>query len=507
MKEKLIRNTVSSGVASFVTMGINFFLTPYMIIKLGVVEYGLIGMASIFMIGGYVSLVEMGFQSSISKYVAEYNVRNDSVKITEIVFTLFAIFFCIGLFMMLAGILLSGVFVNGVLKIPEGYHLSLKTALMVVSSSYLFQFPNFIVVGFLQGMQRYDILRTRQVLITVIYSLGVVLMLLYGCRYVTVIAFQTFMMLVQFSLNFNTMIRYGNFLGLKTAYFSLKSLKDVFNLTKYLFVGKVSNVVFYNTHRIFVGIFLGPVFMTYYDAINKVSSAIKTALGFVNSAVMPAASELYAASRMDSVKKLFTKTLLYQIVAVYPVTTGIMLLSGSFLKLWLGPEFVMIAPLLVIALVYNLITPYMNVGGSILVGMNREIRYLTILNIATTVLNVVISFFLIRNYKLYGVFIGLSSSTFIAAIFYMRLFFREFDVRPYAFMKNILRIFALGIIPLVAVYALGTVAARDNFLTLLLKGGIWCLAYWLLLYKYVFDNEDRNLVLGLGKNLGMTLKG
>ena len=130
-----------------------------MISRLGITEYGLIGISAIFTVGGCVSLLEMGFQSSISKYVAEYNSQNNHVKIAKIICTSMTIFFLIGLILMVGGILLSRAVIDHILKIPRGYHLSFRIALLVIFVSYVFQFPNFVVVGFLSGMQRFDILR------------------------------------------------------------------------------------------------------------------------------------------------------------------------------------------------------------------------------------------------------------------------------------------------------------------------------------------------------------
>jgi O-antigen/teichoic acid export membrane protein len=81
LKEKIIRNTISCGASSTISILANFLLLPFMISRLGVIEYGLIGISDIFTVGGCMSLLEMGFQSSISKYVAEYNAKNNHIKI------------------------------------------------------------------------------------------------------------------------------------------------------------------------------------------------------------------------------------------------------------------------------------------------------------------------------------------------------------------------------------------------------------------------------------------
>ena len=75
MKEIIIKNTIYSGASSVVIGVIDFFMLAFMISKMGAAEYGLIGMASLFFISGYISLFEMGFQSSITRFIADYHAK------------------------------------------------------------------------------------------------------------------------------------------------------------------------------------------------------------------------------------------------------------------------------------------------------------------------------------------------------------------------------------------------------------------------------------------------
>ena len=221
-----------------------------MISRLGITEYGLIGISAIFTVGGCVSLLEMGFQSSISKYVAEYNSQNNHVKIAKIICTSMTIFFLIGLILMVGGILLSRAVIDHILKIPRGYHLSFRIALLVIFVSYVFQFPNFVVVGFLSGMQRFDILKGAQIVTTVLYSGGVVVLLSLGHHYLSLIIFQTGVLFLQFSFYLWVTFRYGTFLRFKLSHVSIRSMQEVFRMTKFLFISRFSGLAFHNSPRI-----------------------------------------------------------------------------------------------------------------------------------------------------------------------------------------------------------------------------------------------------------------
>ena len=464
-------------------------------------EYGLIGISAIFTVGGCISLLEMGFQSSISKYVAEYNTKNDQAKIAKVICTSATMFFFIGVVLTMSGVLLSTLFVDHLLTIPLEYRLSFRIALLVVFGSYLFQFPNFVAMGFLSGMQRFDILKGAQIVATLLYAGGAVCLLCFGYHYLSLIVFQTCVLFLQFGFYVWVILRRHKFLQFRVSNLSLNAMRDVFRMTKYLFISRLSGLVFHNSPRILIGVFLGPVFMTSYEAVIKISRMIKVALGFINSAVMPAASELNANENAKLLKTLFLKTYRYQVVAVFPVVTAVMFLARVFYKIWLGPDFVELAPLLWIALIFNLITPLITVGGAMMVGMNRKLKSLTLLSIINTLLSIGVMVVFIRQYKVMSIFVGISASTFVMLPFYLKMFLGEFNVKLWPFLRENVIVIALVACPLFLVSVIGKLIVYDNYLTLLLRGFIWCLGYWIALYFSVLDNNDRDIFKGLTRNL------
>jgi O-antigen/teichoic acid export membrane protein len=501
MKETIIRNTIDCGAASAVTVLVNFFLMPFMISELGVTEYGLIGMSAIFTVGGCVSLLEMGFQSSICKYVAEYNTKNNHTKIARVFYTSAVMFLLIGVILTMCGVLLSTLFVNHLLTIPSEYRPSFRIALFVVFGSYIFQFPNFVAMGFLSGMQRFDILKGAQIVATLLYAGGVVFLLSLGHNYLSLIILQTCVLFLQFGFYMWAILRCHQFLRLRFSYFSLDAMREVFRMTKFLFIGRFSDLIYHNSPRIIIGIFLGPVSMTPYEAVIKISRIIKVAFGFVNSAIMPAASELHANNDTNTLRTLFLKTCRYQVVAVFPIVTAIMFFAQSFYGLWLGPDFTYLAPLLCIALVYNLMTPFRTVGGAMMVGMNRKLRSLTLLSVINTMLSVVVMLVLIHKYTLVAIFGGLTSSTLITLPFYLKIFFEEFNVKVRTFLREIAIVVVLVLFPLCLISVISKLIVYNDYFTLFLGGSVWCFTYWCMLYFFVLDTKDKDVFKGLMRNL------
>ena len=80
IKRKIIRNTTVSAVAHVIISIIGFALLPFMVVRLGAVEYGLIGFAKVFSVLGVMGVFDFGLRTAITKFVAQYKVENKETK-------------------------------------------------------------------------------------------------------------------------------------------------------------------------------------------------------------------------------------------------------------------------------------------------------------------------------------------------------------------------------------------------------------------------------------------
>ena len=109
------------------------------------------------------------------------------------------------------------------------------------------------------------------------------------------------------------------YLSLRYKYFSFGYLAESWQLAKYLFAGKISSLIYHQTPKVLISIFLGAAAMTSYEVIIRLPRFLKVMLGFVNAAVTPAASELNAGKKKAYLQQLFIRGLRYQIFFIYPI--------------------------------------------------------------------------------------------------------------------------------------------------------------------------------------------
>jgi len=296
---------------------------------------------------------------------------------------------------------------------------------------------------------------------------------------------------VQFVMYVFWAFRAFPFLKVGPAYVSRGLLNEIGGMTKLVFTAKASGLAFHQTSRLLVGTFLGPIAMTFYQAVTKVPKALKTLLGFMNEAVMPASSELASAGRKRALEHLFLRGLRYYLFFNIPVCTGAMFFAKPFLASWLGPEFGRLGYMMQTVLVWALVSPFITIGSSICLGMEKRLKEITLLSVITTIANIGISLLLIERYGLYGVLIGTVASIILVLPFYLRIFLKEFNMRLVSLGREVSKISIPVVVPLLVFYVFGRMDVGSNLLILLIKGSLWCALYWAVLYMTVFDYEDK----------------
>ena len=494
MKQKIIKNTLYSGVATVFVAAIGFFLTPFIVIKLGLAQYGLVVLANVFAFTGLVSLFDFGFQATIIKHSAEYLKTRKFEKLSQLILVMLCLFFLMGFILMVLGISFSNLFASSIFRIPANYMTQVRSGFIIVFISYLFQFPSVVLVGFIQGAQRFDILKGTEMILSVLKAVIIVIVLSLGFNFLSVIFVNILIVFLRFLILFIVIVFGGFPLSFNYRLLKFDILKETAHMTKYVFICRISGLLFNSTDRFLIGIFLGPTAMASYDLILRLPRLVKSFLGFSNAAILPAASELKAINDKEKLRKLFLKGLQYQLFLAVPVVMFCMVQAKGFFVLWLGVPFGYLAPLMQFRLFYNLFIPFNTLGGTILIGMAKKLKQLTFLNIGGTLLNFIIMIIVIHNYGLYGVVFAIVTSMLFLMPFCLRLFFVELNVTIRQFAARTIPVFLVAVVPLMLNVLLNLIWPNNNLGIFSLKAFFWLGTYYLMLYFIVFNAEDRQLL-------------
>lgn len=109
-------NVVASLISFAVTMGINFFLTPYLVSSLGTESYGFIGLANNFV--QYATIVTSALNSMSGRFISIAYHRGDKEKASRIFSSVLVADLAIALVMLIATSVLT-FYIDCILNVPE----------------------------------------------------------------------------------------------------------------------------------------------------------------------------------------------------------------------------------------------------------------------------------------------------------------------------------------------------------------------------------------------------
>jgi O-antigen/teichoic acid export membrane protein len=228
-----------------------------------------------------------------------------------------------------------------------------------------------------------------------------------------------------------------------------------------------------------------------YEVVVKFPRLMKAILGVVNSAIMPAASQLAALGREGTLQRLVRTGTTFHVVLAYPIVMGLMFFAGSFLQVWIGPEYKDLATLLRVAFAYNLVVALVGTGGSVLVGSDRFLGWNAGIGAASAVLNVGLTLVLMQYFGLLGVFAATTLSLTLALPAYYTLYKRTAGVSFAEVGGIVIRVLLAGIVPAIVMIGFTNIVPPTNVIGLVAALITWVALQWAVLYFMTLDRATR----------------
>ncbi len=165
----LSRNIAASLIRVFVSSLVALVLPAYLTHRLPVSIYG--AWVLILQLGAYVSFLDLGVQTSVAKFVAEYEARSDATGASQRASTGFAM-------MAIAGLLGFALTLGVVWQVPRLFHAmpatlyrDVRISVLMIGASLAFQLICSVFGAIFLGLQRYGIPMTIAVINRVLYTI------------------------------------------------------------------------------------------------------------------------------------------------------------------------------------------------------------------------------------------------------------------------------------------------------------------------------------------------
>lgn len=424
---RIIQNVLVNWLAYAVTIVIGFFMSPFLVHRLGDPVYGvwtLLGSLT-----GYLGLLDFGITPSTVKSVAAYRAKDDLDGINRVVTGGVAVFVVVGVFSLCLSCILS-VYFNDIFRNP----LTRETTVLLVLLTGLnlaITFPASVFIGVLRGYQRYDIDATVSTLALIARSLLIVYLLRAG-HSIIALAVATFVFdMARLAYLTRCVYRLNPALKVSREYFDKGEMRRLFGHSSHFFLIAVGNRINFMTDSIIIGLYLNAAAITLYSIPLRLVTYLRELVIEMTGVLMPAITHLHATEATEGVRELHVRATKYAALLCLPVALLFWVLGDRFISLWMGPgyeEGAYLLHILTIGIVALLIgTP----TGSVLTGLGRHdiVARFSILQACT---NLAVTLLLVKPLGLVGVALGTAISLGCFFVWSMLVYFRHYLKQPLA---------------------------------------------------------------------------
>lgn len=434
LKKRILTNTFVNSTGKFLSFSLQLFIITYLIKTLGKEAYGIVVLALALVAN--TNLLEAGFGLSVTKYVAEYRAKGDWKRLLEVVNTNFIVSTVLALIFSGILLLVNELFLEKIFTIPPALLTGTKNLIRILLALSIVEFWSVSIIRVAEGFQRYTLARSMELLKWFLRAVFIVLAVAGGYGLVGVgIAYFCAGLISLVSLYFFVFIRDTN-LRLSVGLSTKESFRLLFGFSVWIFLSKVFAFFSYRIDIILIGIFLQPVYLTYYNVAFKIYEFLRFGCSLIASTLIPITSELNALMDKQRLSLLFKKASKYTVLLMYPVLVFFAFYVDRIISLWVGEGFgisVLLAQLFMVSLFF---VALVSSGAEMMVGLNR-VKELVVYSGTGSLVNLIFSIILIRKIGVYGVVVGTLIGSCVVAAGYLYQMLKRFDATFLELAKDI----------------------------------------------------------------------
>ena len=396
---QLIRNIFSSWAGYVVSVVIAFVFIPYITSTLGDARYGV--WVIIFQTVNYFALMDLGLERALTRYLSKFLGRKDFDAVNRVLNTSTLLYFGIGL-IVIAGVFLTAIFLFQYFRIstPEMAEEGRK-ALMVVGVFVGVRFMLAPFGGSLGGFQRYDIVNGLS-MVEEIIRFGALIWLLsqgYGLVALAVaifaVALARQLVAIIWLKKLFPQVRFSP----TTADRATAGM--LFRYSSISFGITAAWLVIFGSDSIILGLLASTAAAGIFAPAAQLMLYMRIVVNTVGNPLTPAVSHLEAIGDTEGVRQVYLKGVRYVSSASFFMASGIIIYARPFVHLWLAPEFIESAEVMMILAVGMAVFLPQIIGNSILFGIEQHKFLLRVLLIEAAA-KLILSFALIGPYGLLG---------------------------------------------------------------------------------------------------------
>ncbi|HAO93318.1 MAG TPA: hypothetical protein DCR11_05455 [Deltaproteobacteria bacterium] len=415
--QKLFKSSVSRTLLMVANIGVSFFMTPFIIGKLGDEWYGIWVILGTMV--GYYYLIDMGMATAVTRYMSHYIAKKETESANRVINTSLVIYCLMAAVIILATVVIG--YMAEYLVTDPGKLYIIRTSILVIGLNLAIEFPLKAFSGIIGAYVRYDLLAYGHFFTLVLNTALTVFFLNRGHGVLT-------LFIIVFVCNqISNLIFYfvsrrlfkGMRIGLK--YFEREKVRDLFGYSIWSFLNQIGDQVRFKIDSFVIVWLLTAGHVTHYVIGARLAEYFMSLVLRATNMLVPVFTRLHAEGNHEEIRnKLLFMTKVNAVLAVFGGGV-IMIVGRPFIARWMGDGYLDAYPVLVVLTISVMVEIIQTPANNILYAISRH-KYLAYVNVAEAAVNLVLSIVLIKRYGLIGAAIGTAVPLVISRFFIIPLY-------------------------------------------------------------------------------------
>jgi O-antigen/teichoic acid export membrane protein len=394
------RSVVLNWLALAVSMGVAFWLSPFVVHRLGNVAYGIWTLVNSMI--AYMGLLDLGLRGAVTRFVSKHHARGEHLESSRALSAAFWVRLWIGLVVVVISFVFPPIAIS-VFHIPAEMQTATRWAIGVTGTSFAVTLAIGVFGGVLAALNRFDVLSTVNIVQTVLRASGTLWLLRSGYGIVGLAIWElTVVVLANTALAALTFRVYRE---LRLFFRRPESavLRPLWSYSLYALLFNICGQIIYYTDNLVVGVFLSAGAVTFFAIAGGLLDYARQVVSALGTIIFPLASSLDARGRQAELRRLLIKGTQATLLIALPIQVALFFRGHTFIALWIGQEYAGISGsvlrILLLAHVFAIAnyTSYNIVCG---LGKNKRVALVGTVEAAA---NLLLSVVLVRLIGLEGV--------------------------------------------------------------------------------------------------------
>ncbi len=475
IRRRVLLNTISNYTGQVFTLGIWFFLTPFLLHRLGASAYGLWVLVG--SVVAYGSLLDLGIASAVTKYVADYYAKGQIEQAQSLVATALCLFTGLGLIIVALSAVLAPVF-PALFKIPPDQHSTAVKLVLLSGLGMSVALPCTTTLAVLRGLQRFDLLGLITFIGMSMFTITTVGVLLLGWGLLGMVSVNIVTSLLTQIPTLWLIHRIAPELRFGFRGADRRLIRTVASYSSALFVIAFAGKLKTKTDEVVIGAFLPIASITPYSIARRLSAMPSTLTNQFIKVIMPLAAQLHAENDHARLRTLYVTSTRLTLAIFLPIACSLVILARPFLTIWVGAAYADSTNLVLILTISSLLEIVLWPAGSILQGMARH-RRLAVIAIGSALLNLGLSVLLVRPFGVTGIALGTLIPTSVECVcFVMPYAMRVIGVTVWAVLREIFIPTMTPIVPMaIVIYNLREILKPASLISIATIAGVGLILY------------------------------